>query len=50
MNLDSAIGQHHHIAGFEIAMHDAFIVSGFQRLKNLPRSPQRFVCRQRPAL
>ena len=46
---DGAVGSDLDIGGFEIAMDDALVVRGFERLRDLPRDSQRFVERN-PAL
>ena len=42
-------GAHLDVGGLQVAMDDALLVRGFERLGDLPRDRQRFVERQRPA-
>ena len=41
-HLDLAFRRHLHVGGFQIAVNDAFLVRGFERLGNLLRDRQRF--------
>ena len=45
-HLDDAIGSHFDIRRFQVAMHDADLVSGLERRGNLTRDRQRFIHRQ----
>jgi hypothetical protein len=47
--LTVAVRAHFHVRGFEIPMHDALFVGGFQRVGNLSRDRQRVRHRNRAA-
>ena len=44
-HLHHAVGAYFHVRGLQIAMNDALLVRGFERLRDLPRDRQRFVNR-----
>ena len=48
-HLHGAVGAHHDVGGLEIAVDDAPLVSGLERLDDLRRDAQRIVQRDRPA-
>ena len=47
-DLDRAVGRELDVRGFQIAMDDAALVRGFERVGDLSRDRQRFVQRNRP--
>ena len=48
-HLDGAVGPDLDVGRLEIAMNDALLVRGFERLGDLPRDRERLVERERPA-
>jgi hypothetical protein len=48
-HLDDTVARQHHVGGLQVAMHDAILVRGLQRRRDLPADAQRFLGGQRPA-